>query len=133
MKILVFKDKWTQIKVGLKEDFPYFMEGRLPDNDDTNPSIYLENLTPLEEFLKKQARRVVIKLKYEVLTESFMTELAEKIQENHDTVPFMIAVSTADKYHITIGSQEGQGLKPTLSMKKNLELLTGENTVEILY
>lgn len=133
MKVLVFKDKWAQIKTGLKEDFPYFMEGRLPDNDDTNPSIYLETLTPLEEFLKKQARRVVIKLKYDDLTESFMDELAEKIQDNHDSVPFMITVSTPDNYRIIINAQEGQGLKPTLSMKKDLELLTGENTVEILY
>jgi DNA polymerase III subunit alpha len=133
IKVLVFKDKWTLIKDTIKEDFPYFLEGRLPENDDTTPNIYLETLTELEVFLKRQARRIIIKLDHLQLTDPFMNQLKEKMHDNRDSVPYMIVIYTEDGYRTTINSENGQGLMATLAMKKDLESLIGENKVEILY
>lgn len=133
MKVLAFKDKWTQWKDKLKEDHPYFLEGRLPDNDDTQPNIYLETLTELEGYLKKQARRVVIKLQYEQLTDEFLDKLEAKLDENKDSVPYMVAVYTPDRYRVTLNNFSEQGLMATLSAKQDIEALTGENSVEILF
>jgi DNA polymerase-3 subunit alpha len=133
VKVLVFKDKWLQLRDQIKEDFPYFLEGRLPDNGDTSPNIYLENLTDLESFLKKQARRIIIKLEHSQLNDTFMDSLNRKLYDNRDSVPYMIAIYTEDGFRTTINSGEGQGLRATLSMKKDIEELTGENTVEIRF
>ena len=114
-------------------DFPYFLEGRLPDNGDSTPNIYLENLTDLETSLKKQARKIIIKLKHEQLSEPFMEELIEKLDSKRDTVPYMIVIYTSDGYRYTINPDTSHGLKATLSMKKDIETLTSENTVEILF
>jgi DNA polymerase-3 subunit alpha len=84
IKVLVFKDKWAQLKEKIIMDFPYFLEGRLPDNGDSTPNLYLENLTDLEAFLKKQARKIIIKLKHQQLSDSFMDELMEKLDAKQD-------------------------------------------------
>jgi len=133
IKVLVFKDKWTQLREEIKADFPYFLEGRLPDNGDSTPNLYLESLTPLESHLKKQARRIIIKLKYDQLNDSFYDELMEKLHDNRDSVPYMIAVYTADGYRVCILPGTDYGLQATLAMKKDIESLTNENTVEILF
>jgi DNA polymerase-3 subunit alpha len=133
MKVLAFRDKWAQLKGEIKVDFPYFLEGRLPDNGDTTPNIYLETLTPLEAYLKKQARKIIIKLKYDQLSDVFMEALTAKLESNKDSVPYMIVVYTQDGYRLTVNPETGQGLRATLSMKKDIETLTHENTVEILF
>ncbi|MCP5053586.1 MAG: DNA polymerase III subunit alpha [bacterium] len=133
MKVLVFKDKWTQLRDTIKEDFPYFLEGRLPDNGDTNPNVYLETLTELEPFLKKQARKVIIRLKYDQLSKSFTEKLNERLHENRDSVPYMIVIDTEDGFRSVINSEPGRGLRATLAMKKDIEVLTNESTVEILF
>jgi hypothetical protein len=132
IKVLVFKDKWAQLKEQIKMDFPYFLEGRLPDNGDSTPNIYLENLTDLEASLKKQARKIIIKVNHEQLSDSFMDELMEKLDANKDTVPYLIVIYK-NGYRVTMNSGTGHGLKATLSMKKDIETLTSENTVEILF
>jgi DNA polymerase-3 subunit alpha len=132
IKVLVFKDKWAQLKEEIKMDFPYFLEGRLPDNGDSTPNIYLETLTDLESFLKKQARKIIIKLNYEQLSDSFMDELLEKLEANKDTVPYLVVIYK-NGYRITMDPGTDHGLKATLSMKKDIESLTSENTVEILF
>lgn len=132
IKVLVFKDKWAQLREEIKMDFPYFLEGRLPDNGDSTPNLYLENLTDLETSLKKQARKIIIKINYEQLSDSFMDELLEKLDANRDTVPYMIVIYK-EGYRITMNPGTGDGLKATLSMKKDIESLTSENTVEILF
>jgi DNA polymerase-3 subunit alpha len=132
IKVLAFKDKWAQLKEEIKMDFPYFLEGRLPDNGDSTPNIYLEDLTDLEAFLKKQARKIIIKLNYEQLSDSFMDELLEKLEANKDTVPYLVVIYK-NGYRITMDPGTDHGLKASLSMKKDIESLTSENTVEILF
>lgn len=134
IKVLAFKDRWEKLKNSIRLDFPYFLEGRLPDNSDKDSNIYLENLTELEVFLKKKARKVLIKIDYSLLNESFNKKLTEKLKKNHDSVPYILMVLLPDGFRTIIGSSEtGDGLKPTISMKRDIETLTGENTIEILY
>ncbi|HLP62404.1 MAG TPA: DNA polymerase III subunit alpha [Candidatus Deferrimicrobium sp.] len=133
MKILAFKDTWAQIKDTIKEDYPYYLEGRLPDNGDSSPNIYLEQLTDLEDFLKKKARKIVIKLNYDQLDECFNENLKERLTRNMDTVPYLIMIKRADGKRVLVSSNAGEGIKATLSMKKDIEELTGEDTVEILF
>ncbi len=45
----------------------------------------------------------------------------------------MIVIVRADGYRVVMNSEEGHGLKATASMKKDIEKLTGENSVEILF
>jgi len=134
MKVLVFKDKWTQLKEqGFKEDHPYFLDARLPDNGDTTPNLYMESISELESFLKKQARKIVIRLNYKQLKVDFYDHLKKKLNENRDSVQYMIVIDTEDGYRVIINSEPDRGLKPTLSMKKDIEALTGDATVEILF
>lgn len=132
-KVLAFKDRWENIKDTLMTDHPYLLEGRLPDNGDINPSVFLESLTELEDFLKRKARKVVVRIDYKQLNDSFNDQLKEKIQRNKDNIPYLLVVQRSDGYRTIITPQEGEGLKPTISMKKDIEDLTGENSVEILY
>lgn len=133
MKVLAFKDKWAQLKEELKEDHPYFLEGRLPDNGDTNPNIYLEQLVDLEEFLRKSARKILIKLNYGQLNDGFNEALKERLDRNRDSVAYLIVIMNSDGKRVFVKSDEGEGLKATLSMKRDIEELTGEHTVELLF
>ena len=87
----------------------------------------------LESFLRKKARKIVIKLSYQQLSKSFNDKLNYLIEKNQDTVPYLIVVNRSDGYRTIVGSSEERGLKPTLTMKKELETLIGENSVEIIY
>jgi DNA polymerase-3 subunit alpha len=133
IKVLAFKDKWAQVRETLKEDFPYFLEGRFPDNGDATPNLYLENLIELDIHLKKQVRGIIIKLKYDKLTDVFLDELEEKLRNNSDTVPYWVAVYTPDRFRVTLNNLTGKGLRPTLEMKRDIESLTGRNSVEIQF
>jgi DNA polymerase-3 subunit alpha len=133
MKVLVFKDKWSLLKDQVKEDHPYFLEARLPDSDESNPNLYLESLTDLETFLKKQARRVVLKMDYEQLNDRLLDRLMEKIGAHKDSVPYLAALYTPDGFRVTIGAGPEYGISATLAMKKDIESLLGEDSVEILF
>ncbi len=133
IKILTFKDKWENLKKDIKLDHPYFLEGRLPLRDDRETNIYLENIVGLELFLRKKARKIIIKINYQQLTKSFNEKLNNLIDKNRDAVPYLIVINRSDGYRTIVSSSEDQGLKPTLAMKKELESLIGENTIEIIY
>jgi len=105
----------------------------LPDTEEQNTNIFLENIERLEEVVRKKARKIVIKINYDMLTDAFNRELKEKIAQNRDSVPYLIVVNRADGKRALIDSIEGDGLKATVSMKNDIETLTGENTVEILF
>ncbi len=135
IKVLVFnkKNKWNDIKNDIRLDFPYFLQGVLPDNDDTTLNVYLENITELETFLKKKARKIVIKINCNQLTKSFNEKLNNIIKNNKDSIPYIIIIKHENGYKTTIKSSKKEGLKPTVSMKKDIEKLTGKSTVDILY
>jgi len=133
IKILVFKDKWEKLKQNLKLDFPYFVEGRLPLQDGKEINIYLEEIVELETFLRKKARKIIIKISYSQISSTFNEKLNTLIDKNRDSIPYLIVIHRADGYRTIISNTENEGLKPTISMKKDLENLIGENSVEIIY
>lgn len=133
IKILVFKDKWEKFKQNLKLDFPYFVEGRLPLQDGKEINIYLEQIVELENFLRKKARKIIIKINYSQINSTFNEKLDAVISKNRDSIPYLIVILREDGYRTIISNTENLGLKPTISMKKDLENLIGENSVEIIY
>ncbi len=125
---------WDEIRDTLKVDHPYILEAQLPSREDQEINLYLDQLVELEVYLRKQARKIVIKIAYEQLDDVFCRDLQIRLERNQDGVPYIIVVNRADGYRTVIGSsQGGRGLKPSLSMKMDMEELTGANTVEILY
>lgn len=87
----------------------------------------------MEEFLRKSARKVLIKLKYDQLNDDFNEQLKGRLDRNRDSVPNMIVIEREDGHRFMVKSDAGEGLKATLSMKKDIEEFTGENTVELLF
>jgi hypothetical protein len=45
----------------------------------------------------------------------------------------MIVINHADNARVVINSEAGQGIRATASMKKDIEKLTGQNSIEILF
>jgi DNA polymerase-3 subunit alpha len=133
IKVLAFKDKWENLKRNIKLDFPYFLEGRLPMRDEKEVNIYLENMVELEVFLRKKARKIIIKINYGQLNKTFTEKLNTLMEKNRDDVPYLIVIGRKDGYRTIVTPSEKEGLKPSLSMKKELENLIGENSVEIIY
>lgn len=130
IKTLAFKEKWAQLKDIIQEDHPYYLEGRITDPED--PNVFIEELTDLGNFLKKRVRKVIIKLDYHLLDDVFNERFKERLNRHRDKTPYLIVILKGDN-RVKIASEDGEGLKPTLAMKKDLEELTGENTVEIVY
>jgi len=131
IKVLCFKDRWEALKKTLCLDVPYFLEGRMPESEEVN--IYLESLQELEAMLKKKARKIVITINYEQIDESFNEKLQQKLEKNRDSVPYMIVINHGEDARVVINSEAGQGIKATASMKKDIEKLTGPNSIEILF
>ena len=131
IKVLCFKDRWAALEKNLRLDVPYFLEGRMPESEETN--IYLESLQELEAILKKKARKIVITINYDQIDENFNEKLQQKLEKNRDSVPYMIVINHADNARVVINSEAGQGIKATASMKKDIEKLTGPNSIEILF
>jgi DNA polymerase-3 subunit alpha len=131
IKVLCFKDRWAALEKNLRLDVPYFLEGRMPESEEAN--IYLENLQELEAVLKKKARKILITINYDQIDESFNEKLQQKLEKNRDSVPYMIVINHADNARVVINSEAGQGIKATASMKKDIEKLTGQNSIEILF
>ncbi len=136
IKVLCFKDRWKDLEKELKADLPYFLEGRnhSSGNDaESEETIYLENLQELEGMLKKKARKIVITIQYEQIDESFNERLKLKLERNRDSVPYMIVINHPDSARVVINSEPGQGIRATAAMKKDIEKLTGPNSIEILF
>lgn len=131
IKVLAFKDKWENFRQSIRVDLPYYLEARIPDTEDA--TLYLENLTELESLLKKKARKVLITIRYGQIDEAFNEKLRQKLERHKDSVPYMIVICREDGYRVVMNSEDGEGLKATTSMKKDIEKLTGENSVEILF
>ena len=136
IKVLCFKDRWTALEKELKDDVPYFLEGRSRSggtDTESEETIYLENLQELEGMLKKKARKIVITINYEQIDEGFNDKLKLKLEKNRDSVPYMIVINHPDGARVVINSEPGQGIRATASMKKDIEKLTGPNSIEILF
>ncbi len=136
IKVLCFKDRWRDLERELKVDVPYFLEGRSRSggsDSDSEETVYLENLQELEGMLKKKARKIVITIGYEQIDESFNDRLQQKLEKNRDSVPYMIVVNHPDSARVVINSEAGQGIRATAAMKKDIEKLTGPNSIEILF
>jgi DNA polymerase-3 subunit alpha len=137
VKVLCFKDRWRDLEKELKVDMPYFLEGRNhsrsseAENEET--SIYLENLQELEGMLKKKARKIIITIRYDQIDESFNEKLKQKLEKNHDSVPYMVVIIHPDGARVVINSETGQGIRATAAMKKDIEKLTGPNSIEIMF
>ena len=121
---------WDEIKEELKLDFPYYLKGRIPDNGDMNKNIYVEELIELETLLKKRARKIMITIDYSILNDEFSEELKKKMENHTDSTPTYLVILKENKERVIIKSGS---LKPTITMKKDIEKITGKNTVEILY
>ncbi len=121
---------WDDIKEDLKLDFPYYLKGRIPDNGDMNRNIYVEELIALDVLLKKRARKIMITIDYSILNDDFSEELKKKMELYTDSTPTYLVILKENKERVVIKSGS---LKPTISMKKDIEKITGKNTVEILY
>ncbi|MBN2345481.1 MAG: hypothetical protein JXO51_03760, partial [Candidatus Aminicenantes bacterium] len=137
IKVLCFKERWAALEKELKADLPYFLEGRTraggADAENEETTIYLENLQELEGTLKKKARKIVITIDYEQIDEGFNERLKLRLEKNRDSVPYMVVINHPDQARVVINSEPGQGLRATASMKKDIEKLTGPNSVEILF
>ncbi|MCU0276268.1 MAG: hypothetical protein MUF02_05355 [Acidobacteria bacterium] len=136
IKVLCFKDRWRDLEKELKVDVPYFLEGRSRSggsDTESEETVYLENLQELEGMLKKKARKIVITIGYEQIDETFNERLMQKLEKNRDSVPYMVVVNHPDSARVVINSEPGQGVRATAAMKKDIEKLTGPNSVEILF
>jgi len=131
IKVLAFKDRWIKVREELKVDTPYFLEGKNSEGEEA--TIYLESLVELESFLKKKARKILIHLQYDQITPAFNEKLQGKLERNRDSVPYMVEVVRPDGYRVILNAEDNQGLKATTAMKRDIEKLTGENSVEILF
>ncbi len=135
IKVLCFKDRWRDLEKELRVDVPYFLEGRSRSGGDAEgeETIYLENLQELEAVLKRKARKIVITIGYEQIDEAFNERLQQKLEKNRDSVPYMIVVNHPDSARVVINSEPGAGIRASAAMKKDIEKLTGPDTVEILF
>jgi len=132
IKVLVFKDKWEEVRNNkIQLDHPYFLSAR-PGNGD-NSSLYLEELVELEEALKRKVRKIVITIPYRLIDGEFNDRLQGKLARFQDSVPYMISILREDGYRFIIHSENGCGLKANAQMKKEIEKLCGENSVEFLF
>jgi DNA polymerase-3 subunit alpha len=136
IKVLCFKDRWRELEKDLKVDVPYFLEGRSRSgggDSDSEETVYLENIQELEAMLKKKARKIVITIGYEQIDETFNEKLMQKLEKNRDSVPYMIVINHPDSARVVINSEAGQGIRATAAMKKDIEKLTGPNSIEIMF
>ena len=83
--------------------------------------------------LKKKARKIVITIGYEQIDETFNDRLQQKLEKNRDSVPYMVVVNHPDGARVVINSETGQGLRATAAMKKDIEKLTGPDSIEIMF
>ncbi len=136
IKVLCFKDRWRELEKELKADVPYFLEGRSRSggsDSESEETVYLENLQELEAMLKKKARKIVITIGYDLIDETFNEKLMQKLEKNRDSVPYMIVIIHPDDARVVLNSEPGQGIRATAAMKKDIEKLTGPNSIEILF
>ncbi len=132
IKVLAFKKSWENFRDIVQSDVPYFLEGRLPEGEEAT-SIFLEDITPLEEFLHKKARKVFVKMDHKDLTDEFSDKLFKLLEKHEGTTPYKLAIYMPDGKNVSLAETGFKGINPTLLMKKEIEDLTGRNKIEIIY
>ena len=133
VKILAFNQIWKDYRDKIAIDKPFFIVASLKRSDQETV-LFLESAVPFEEYLQKKAEAVIIHFPSHLITRRFIRDLKKALEKNRASTPYRIYIQTGDQKQVVLNPLEEQGgLDPTLAMKKEIEELTGENSVEIIY
>jgi DNA polymerase-3 subunit alpha len=133
IKILAFNNTWQTCREIIEIDKPFFLITTLKKSD-KEAVLFLNEAIPFEEYLNKKAAGIVIKFPSHLIDNNFIANLKQAIHNNRASTPFRIYIQTPDNQQVVLNpSALSAGLSPTLIMKKEIEQITGNNTVEIVY
>lgn len=133
VKILAFNQIWQEHRDKLIVDEPFVIIANLKRSEKESV-LFLNSACPFEEYLKKKAVSVIIKFSSQLINANFIGGLKQALNNNKASTPYRIYVKIPDNKQVVLNPIDmAAGLDPTLVMKKEIEELTGKNSVEIIY
>lgn len=132
IEVVVFPDYYRKYFEFLREDILVWVKGRFLGEGESR-RIHLNQIMPLQEAFRKQAKRVVLRIFLPGIEESVFMDLKDMLDKNRGECPVFFELETPHSYRMVVQSIDIQGISPTEELAENIENLLGEGSVLIEY
>ena len=132
IEVVAFPEAFSKAGACLREGQLVWVKGKFMGEGESR-RISLNALMPLTEALEKQAKRMVVRIFLPGLEDSVLAELRGIMDKYEGRCPVYFELETPHAFKIMTQSAEIHSVTPTEELKKRIENLLGENSVQIDY
>jgi len=130
--VVAFPECYGKFGSFLREGQLVWIKGKFMGEGESR-RISLNQIMPLTEALEKLAKRVTIRIFLPGLEESVLGELKALLEKYEGRCPVFFELETPHAYKMMMRSPEVHSVTPTEELKKRIESLLGEHSVQIEY
>ncbi len=130
LEVVVFPEKYREIKELLASEEPVFLVGRV-DSDETSSKVIAEDIFLMKNVRERLARSVHFRIEMERMTRDDVTDL-RKIVKRHtgDKKGYLHLVRGGD-YEVVVAMPEGFGIAPSIELARELQGRFGYDVLRI--
>lgn len=132
IEVVAFPEAFSKAGTCLREGQLVWLRGKFMGEGESR-RISLNALMLLTEALEKQAKRMVVRIFLPGLEDSVLAELRALMEKYEGRCPVLFELETPHAFKIMTQSAEIHSVTPTEELKKRIENLLGENSVQIDY
>ncbi len=135
IKVMAFNKALESIKNKLISGEEYFITIEKGDDNKKNwgPSYFVHSIELLKNTLKKRVSKLFLKIQQEQINKAFNSKLKNTLKKYQSSVPYQLAIYHQDGDIILMEPEDGSGLTGSYEMKKEMESILGEGTVEMVF
>jgi len=128
--VIVFPDLFRSARPYIKVDVPVFIRGVL-DNGEERPKVKASSLVPLDQATRENISKVHVRLRTPGLSKEQLLRLREILEENKGGCETILHLIVPHRSEVIVSLSPGLMVAPSEKMKRSVEGLFGEQTVEM--
>jgi DNA polymerase-3 subunit alpha len=130
--VTVFPEPYSKYHPYIKEGQLIWVKGRMSIDSFEAKKILASQILPLEEALEKQARKTIIRLRLDHLSEEDVNQLHKILASFPGECPLYLELEKADSVYL-VQSAEYQAVSPSEAFLEQVEALLGPEAVLVEY
>ncbi|MBC7364095.1 MAG: hypothetical protein H5U07_06090, partial [Candidatus Aminicenantes bacterium] len=130
--VTVFPEPYSKYHPYLKEGQLIWVKGRMSIDSFDARKVLASQILPLEEALEKLARKTIIRLPLDYLSEEDLSQLHKVLASSPGECPLYLELEKADSVYL-IQSAEYQAVSPSEAFLNEVEALLGPDAVLVEY
>lgn len=130
MEVIVFPDLFRTVRPYIKVDMPVLIRG-IVDKGEERPKVKASSLVPLDEAKKEKISKVHFRLRTPGLSKDQLLRLKEILEENKGECEALLHLIVPHRSEVIMELSPALMVAPSEKMRRSVEGLFGEKTVEM--